>query len=466
MISIATCLLVVTGVLSFAIRCHRKDKKALKASTLSSVEGTCEVQSKLTPWLTYNALAAAIVASVLVAVEVAPFWLAILCGAIYAALRAFQSKLLTVLGKRTAPTRYLQALKTPLIAQARYALYFSEPRLLTPFQVTMWLDPLLSLQEPFVILLKERKHLKHFPKSDLYEVLIVSELPATFPFLPPRTEVVFYVNNSMVNLNVIKANPDVAHVQLLHGDSDKPPSFNPMSAAYDHLFVAGEMAIDRYARNGVTIPREKFRIVGRPQLSLPEPSTDEARRKTVVYMTTWAGMFEDSNFCSLPQAHEILRNTFSAGQDLDVVFKPHPVSYRDPSWPKVQANIDKVSQSLPNGITFRMAAHDEDPLSLYTQADVLITDISSTVIDYLYTGKPYIVTNPREYSPEFLEAFPSVDGGHLIAPDGQDIANALTDCLGKDSLKAKRLKLRNYAFGDYGKPQGQAFRQACRALLT
>ncbi len=392
-----------------------------------------------------------------------PIWFGGVILATYAFVHCFLVQAVTTSARRSSVMRYIAALSHPTVQTAKIALYFTEPRLLTPYQVTMWLEPLLSLNEHLVIVLKERKHLRHFPVSDRYTVLVASEMPKSVPFLPDATKLLFFVNNSMANLDVIKANPDVTHIQLLHGDSDKPPSYNPMSSVYDYLFVAGEMAIDRYARNNVTIAPEKFKIVGRPQLSMPQYTPQE--RKTVVYMSTWAGMFEDSNFCSLPQAHDIVRHSLHSGQDVDMIFKPHPVSFRDATWPDVQAQIAKATANLPDGVSFRLAAHDEDPFALYAMADVLITDISSTVIDFLYTGKPYIVTNPRDYSDTFLENFPSVSGGYLATPDAANLPDLLADCFAEDSLADARTHLQSYAFGDFGRPQGAAFKETCLALL-
>ena len=58
----------------------------------------------------------------------------------------------------------------------------------------------------------------------------------------------------------------LTHIYLGHGDSDKPPSYNPTHAMYDQIFAAGPAAARRYAAHGVSIPAEKFRIVGRPQV--------------------------------------------------------------------------------------------------------------------------------------------------------------------------------------------------------
>src|SRR5690625_7576878 len=48
---------------------------------------------------------------------------------------------------------------------------------------------------------------------------------------------IFYVNASSGNNMMIRYN-QYQHVYLGHGDSDKPPSYNPTHAMYDHIFAA------------------------------------------------------------------------------------------------------------------------------------------------------------------------------------------------------------------------------------
>jgi hypothetical protein len=58
----------------------------------------------------------------------------------------------------------------------------------------------------------------------------------------------------------------LTHIYIGHGDSEKPPSYNPTHALYDQIYVAGPAATRRYAAHGVAIAPEKFRVVGRPQV--------------------------------------------------------------------------------------------------------------------------------------------------------------------------------------------------------
>ena len=69
----------------------------------------------------------------------------------------------------------------------------------------------------------------------------------------PSLRAAFYVNASSGNGALVRFQ-HLTHVYLGHGDSDKPPSYNPTHAMYDQIFAAGPAATRRYAAHGVTIP--------------------------------------------------------------------------------------------------------------------------------------------------------------------------------------------------------------------
>src|SRR5690606_32579852 len=117
------------------------------------------------------------------------------------------------------------------------------------------------------------------------------------------------VNNATRNTHMVER-PGLRHVWLNHGDSEKPACYNPVHGIYHVIFAAGQAAIDRYARHGVTIPAEKFRIVGRPQVEHIAPARGpvaDREVKTVLYAPTWVGPYKDTEVYSLPVADELLR---------------------------------------------------------------------------------------------------------------------------------------------------------------
>ena len=60
----------------------------------------------------------------------------------------------------------------------------------------------------------------------------------------------------------------------------------------------------------------------------------------------------------------------------------------------------------------------------FNQSDMLISDISSVVSDFIATGKPYMVTNPVGLTDDdFRAKFPSAAAAYLIGPDCARLAD-------------------------------------------
>ena len=120
----------------------------------------------------------------------------------------------------------------------------------------------------------------------------------------PSMTTAFYVNNAARNTHLIERR-ELTHVWLNHGDSEKPACYNPVHAIYDLIFAAGQAGIDRYARHGVHIPREKFRDRRSPpgradHAGAEAPIARRSTTPTVLYAPTWQGPFADSRVFSLP----------------------------------------------------------------------------------------------------------------------------------------------------------------------
>jgi hypothetical protein len=86
----------------------------------------------------------------------------------------------------------------------------------------------------------------------------------------------------------------------------------------------------------------------------------------------------------------------------------------------------------------------------FNQSDVLISDISSVVSDFIATGKPYMVTNPGALADDdFRAKFPSAAAAYLIGPDCAGLAGigALAAGNGDDPLAGDRRQLKHYLLG-------------------
>jgi CDP-glycerol glycerophosphotransferase (TagB/SpsB family) len=280
-----------------------------------------------------------------------------------------------------------------------------------------------------------------------------------------------YVNNGTKNTHNIRYG-DLTHVQLLHGDSDKPSSFNPVTAMFDKLFVAGEAGIDRYWKHGIPIPREKFEIVGRPQVAGIELA--DARPKgqafTVLYGPTWTGFNTDNDFGSLPVGPSIVSGLVRRGWT--VIFRPHPFSLRDAV---SHAHIGEIEEILraDTAASGRQHVFGEDAsaamtlVDCFNASDALVSDVSSVPADYLYSEKPFVIVQVGDGPVDaFLAEFPLGRAAYVARAVDPGSIEAALDGLAHDTLAGVRREMRTFYLGNIPRDTyAQAFPAAVRALV-
>ena len=86
----------------------------------------------------------------------------------------------------------------------------------------------------------------------------------------------------------------------------------------------------------------------------------------------------------------------------------------------------------------------------FNQADLLISDISSVVSDFIASGKPYVVTNPGGLDEdEFRQKFPTAAAAYLLDRDCAALSDILAQAAapGDDGLAEARRELRRYLLG-------------------
>jgi hypothetical protein len=361
---------------------------------------------------------------------------------------------------RTGHRAELAPLTRALTAHSpRFLLYFSAPPD-SEYQVRMWLPYLERIGEPFVVVLPERHNLPAVAAATTAPVVAYDTFEALDAVMAVASlRAAFYVNNGRDNAHCVRY-ARLTHVQLYHGDSDKAVTASPLNAMYDRIFVAGQAAIDRFAAHGVSIPPEKFRIVGRPQVGglavtespAPQPVT------TVLYAPTWVGAHADSNYCSLPIAETIIEQL--RGRGLTVIFRPHPYSRRDP------ASAATLHRLATRGLA---VATDASLYQCMNRAHAMICDVSSVASDFLYTGKPFAITDLRGEGDRFTERFPVARAAYVIHGDAGNLGPVLDDLLDpdRDPLAATRHEVRSHYLGDFPPDRyTEAFLTAARDCLT
>ncbi len=294
----------------------------------------------------------------------------------------------------------------------------------------------------------------------------------------PSTRIALYPTNGTLNIHM-QRDPRLGHVFIGHGDSDKAGSASPATRSYDRIWVSGAAGRERYQTADLDIPDDQFDIVGRPPLSAAVRAAEEARLVpeegesplerlqaalaeadaegappfTILYAPTWEGYFDKSDYSSVANiAVPLIESLLEKYPGVRIIYKPHPMGGR---------RLGRIRSA--SGAIRRMLAADENAfhpstgshsrVSLYQWfdlADLLITDISSVLSDFMVWDRPYVVTNPRQLPiGELHQKFPTTKAAYVI--DGVDpavdvllIDNALTH----DPLADRRHDAREHFLGD------------------
>ncbi|MGH3097190.1 MAG: CDP-glycerol glycerophosphotransferase family protein [Streptosporangiales bacterium] len=334
-----------------------------------------------------------------------------------------------------------------------FALYFSgQPGLL--YQVAMWLPYLDRLEHRYVVVLREANLFGAVQAMTSAPVACCESMTALDEVTVPSLEVAFYVNNAMKNTHFVR-HPRLTHIQLLHGDSDKPPSYHPAAKMYDRLFVAGQAAIDRYHDHGVPIPEDRFDIVGRPQvetIKVTDQHVGERRPKVVLYAPTWTGFSSDVNYCSLPVATPLLRALLA--RDVTVILRSHPFTSKDSAsaarLAALQDLLAEDARTSGRAHVFGVAAERErSVVDCFNAADALISDVSSVVSDFLFSAKPFAITDMVGEGDRFADTFPMARAAYVLRGDLSNLDPVLDELLETDPLEEPRREARAYYLGDF-----------------
>ncbi|MFI2374408.1 hypothetical protein ACH5AO_04960 [Streptomyces sp. NPDC018964] len=105
----------------------------------------------------------------------------------------------------------------------------------------------------------------------------------------------------------------------------------------------------------------------------------------------------------------------------------------------------------------------------FNVADLLISDVSSVISDFLASGKPYAVANTGGLTEEaFRAAFPTVAAATVLTPDASGVPALLESVRdpGKDELASARAELKLRLLGPADPPSQRRFAAAVRALCA
>lgn len=334
------------------------------------------------------------------------------------------------------------------------------------YQLSMWLPYLARTGERGAVVIRDPRFARAALAVTDLPVVLAKSVESLEYAVVPSMRACFYVNNDYKNVHGIRF-AELTHVHLGHGDSDKPASYSATFGMFDKIFVAGQAAIDRFAEHGVLIPREKFVLVGRPQVedvAVADPALGPAEHPVVLYAPTWRGGLEDSLFGSLRHGERIVSALLDAGAT--VWFRPHPYSWRDADSRVQIARIDALlaaDGSRPHAGSAVTAKRTI--FACMNASDAMVADVSSVASDYLYSNKPFALTDTGVVD-DLVAAYPLARAAILL-PVAGDLSAPLGDLLGEDSRKAVRAEVRRYYLGDWPPEEYPGvFVAAARAALT
>ncbi len=362
------------------------------------------------------------------------------------------------------------------------------------YQANMWLKPLADLGRPVLIVLRERAVLRSLDPTDL-PVACMPDSVTVMNAKLTTARVALYAAHTGKNIHLLRE-PGPRHVFIGHGDSDKVSSINPMGKAYDQLWVAGRAGRDRWAKADVGVFDSAVVEVGRPQLHVIERgSVGTDGPPTVLYAPTWEGWTDADFGTSVTDMGPVLvRQILAADPPWRLIYKPHPFTgMRDKrarrAHDAIVASIARANRGAGSDsrsgelkeLEARLArpgisAAEHDKLTArwsevywagrgvgehlvvtgprpalfdcFNRADVLFSDVSSVVSDFLASGKPYVCANPQGLdTARFIEENPSTSAAYILGPQCAELPEILATLRGDDPKKAQRAALRTYLLG-------------------
>jgi hypothetical protein len=262
-----------------------------------------------------------------------------------------------------------------------------------------------------------------------------------------KFKALIYVNNSYQNFQTL-AYQQAGHIHVNHGESDKISMVSNQSKAYDRVFVAGAAARDRYLSAVAWIDESKLIPIGRPQLDLDTtPILEKSALKTITYAPTWEGEDEANNYTSMDCYGTNIIDAALKQESSRVIYKPHPriIDSKDPAINAAHKYILSRLSKGPHEVHL-----SGDVLSVLKETDLLISDISSVTLDFLYLrpSGAIFLSDRRNNRSELEAESPVARAAYIIDRSSIDsLAKTLGEVLANDELFDRRQEVCRYYFG-------------------
>ena len=301
-------------------------------------------------------------------------------------------------------------------------------------------------------MVREKHYFDGLMKTSL-PIVYVRSMTSIDLVLTGATRIVLYPANGAKNINMLRWS-ELTHIFVNHGESDKIVNISKFLRSYDRVYLAGQMAVDRVLEAGLQLHDENLIQIGRPQteltLSIAE-NNDFYGDITVLFAPTWEGFSEAANYTSISEQSLQAFSALLKVKDVRVIFKPHP--FTGSARRELRPLLRKLTDLFNKSANAEVYGPDTNIHDLMNESDLLVTDVSSVLNDYLYTEKPIIISNPSKISiDKYHQLFPSTRAAYVLKSEMSDLVVRILEIKECDPLRARRLETKRHSLGDW--PQG------------
>jgi hypothetical protein len=303
------------------------------------------------------------------------------------------------------------------------------------YQINMWLEVLEKLPHKTIILITDR-NIYLSMRETVLPVVFASKIDVAFDVFQTGIRCVLYPANGQKNAPAFRYS-QATHCFINHGESDKGVNASKFLMAYDKLFLAGKTSLDRMLTAGLPVRDAQVKFVGRPQLELSLKKRSRTGVTKLLYAPTWEGFVDSEDYTSVDTVGlEILRKLHRTGK-YEVVFRPHPFTGRR------RKGALKALQQITNFCKLNRIRismnEDESIYQAMNHCDLMLSDISSTLVDFLFTEKPMIMCMGRQPDEARRQEMDSLKAAYLLK-ESADVAHLIDAIAQDDSLRAVRQK--------------------------
>ena len=341
--------------------------------------------------------------------------------------------------------------------EAQILAYFGDTRAKL-YQLRQWIPVLEELNEtvPTAIFLRRPSAIKAVEEMTSLPVVYRGSFDRMISYYEEHKPKLFlYVNNGRSNFQTLSYAPAV-HVHINHGESDKLSMVSNQAKAYDAVFTAGPAALRRHRRALIDFDESKLISVGRPQLDLDyENELPETTLRTIMYAPTWQGENDNNNYTSIDCYGPQIIEAALATEGTRVIYKPHPrvAGARQADMKAGHRRIMELIEAANEEGGEHLVLRTGNILAMFADVDLMITDISSVGLDFLYlkADSPMLLTDRRTNRKQLTDESPVASAVPVIDADTVDtLPEMIADALANGGDKDARAEARALYFGDYG----------------